>query len=93
MEEQKKVCRSCIHYRQHYILDSQRCSRVCCGHCVYPRIKHRSPENRACDYFKQCSSEDLPNRAETIDFLTKEVLQRILDMPLPPEITADEGFD
>ena len=42
-------CKTCVHYFRHYILDRQRCTPIDCGHCGYPRIKHREPNHRACD--------------------------------------------
>lgn len=46
MEEQ--TCQSCKHFRQHYIKMGWRYSFVNCGHCVYPRLKHRQSITPAC---------------------------------------------
>ena len=88
-----RICKCCSHFRQHYLLESDRCSPVYCGHCVYPGIKHRRPDHAACAHFEERKSENLPNRTEVVDFLTTKVLQWILEMPLPPGIAEDEGFD
>lgn len=45
MEE--NICRQCRHFRQHYVLDDQTCTAICCGHCVFPRLKNRRPGLRA----------------------------------------------
>ena len=89
----KEICRNCVHYRRHYTLDKECCMAVNCGHCTYARIKHRKPDTPACDYFKAQIHAELPNREETIYFLTTEFLKRILEKPLPPMIKEDEGFD
>ena len=45
-------CKDCIHFRQHYIRFGYRYDVVSCGHCVYPRLKHRKPNNDACSHFR-----------------------------------------
>ena len=90
----KPVCSYCIHFNQHYILDSQRCTTVNCGHCTYPRIKPRKPDSPACEHFEECTERDLPKREQVISFPTTEFLEAILKKPLPPEIAGkDEGFE
>ena len=50
MEEPK--CSMCIYFRQHYIhWDADCYYEVPCGHCVYPRLKHRKPDTPACIHF------------------------------------------
>ena len=46
------VCKTCTHYRQHYVLDEQRCTSVNCGNCTYPRLKHREPNATACLHYE-----------------------------------------
>ena len=42
---EKSCCGTCIHYCQHYVLDSKgRPNPIWYGHCCEPRIKHRTPE-------------------------------------------------
>jgi len=60
-------CKHCIHFHQHYILSSHRCSTVHCGHCTKPRIKHRKPDAPACSHFQECRDKDLTDRSEVID--------------------------
>lgn len=40
----KNTCGQCGHFRRHYVLDEQSCTAVCCGHCVFPRVKNRRPD-------------------------------------------------
>ena len=50
MEE--PTCKDCKHFRQHYVyfLDTEFRS-VPCGHCVFPRLKHRKTDTPACCHF------------------------------------------
>ena len=92
----KPTCKQCIHFYQHYILDEQRCTSVNCGHCNYPRLKSRTPTTPACKHFALREiPPSLPSRTEIIDFLTKDMLQHICSLPLPPEVErdVDEEFD
>ena len=81
-------CKDCIHFRQHYILDNQSCTAVNCGHCIHPQVKHRKPDTPACTHFicREAPAE-LPNRHASIHYLTTEVLEYILSLELPPEVT------
>lgn len=57
------TCASCIHFRRHYIrFDEFRFTEVPCGHCVYPRLKHRRPDTPACVHFtaKEETAGDAP---------------------------------
>lgn len=79
------VCKTCVHYRQHYILDEQRCTPIACGHCVFPRLKHREPSTPACHRYQLSSvPPSLPDRDRVISFLATELLQYILNLDLPP---------
>ena len=46
------TCAFCIHFRPHYIqFDEDRYSLIPCGHCVYPRLKHRQATSKGCIHF------------------------------------------
>ena len=79
------MCKSCRHFRQHYILDEQSCRSVNCGHCTQPRLKHRRPRQPACAFYAPCDPQALPDRREVIHYLTTDFLQHILQLELPPE--------
>ena len=88
------VCQNCQHFYRHYIIDSQRCTPVNCGHCCFPGLKRRKPDDKGCVHFLAREEPvDLPDRRGVIDFLTKEMLEHILTLNLPPEVDEDEGFD
>ncbi|NBI68749.1 hypothetical protein D1646_18570 [Pseudoflavonifractor sp. 60] len=48
----RRTCQTCKHFRQHYVKwgedDYQKCGS---GHCVYPRLKPRRNETKACQYY------------------------------------------
>ena len=80
------ICKNCTHYHQHYILDDQRCAAVNCGHCTYPRLKHREQTHPGCTHFQPRATPcPLPDRGQVIHFLTTDLLQYILSLDLPPE--------
>lgn len=52
------TCKDCVHFRQHYVhFYEMRYDKVPCGHCVFPRLKHRTPDTFACAYFKKKEKE------------------------------------
>lgn len=80
-----EMCKNCIHYYQHYVLSSDRCTAVNCGHCMHPRRKHREPDHPACVHYERCASPpDLPDREGVVNFLTTEMLEFVLRLKLPP---------
>lgn len=82
MEERK--CKDCKHFMQHYCLGSEALFGVNCGHCTLSRKRERKPDEPACAKFAAGTrAEDLFVRKE---YLYKELLQRVLDMELLPEI-------
>ena len=78
-------CQTCVHYRRHYLLDSQGCTATNCGHCVFPRTKHREPGHPACSkYILQTVPPALTDWGSVVHFLITELLQYILSLGLPP---------
>lgn len=49
MEQQ--TCKTCKHFRQHYIKSGRRYDAINCGHCVRPRLKTRGPLHPACERY------------------------------------------
>ena len=80
----ERTCRACKYFHQHYIIDNKRIFSVFCGHCIHGRIKKKNPDSKACEYF------DYAPRMEdffvTKEYLSKELLRRVLEMELLPEI-------
>ena len=86
------ACQNCVHFRQHYHLTETHGFLLDCGHCVYPRLKHRRAAAKICDHFEERSgSLPQPNRERTIRFLTTEILEMILKLELPPEISNENN--
>lgn len=81
-----QLCRNYRYYLQHYTFDNHGILRVYCGHCVLGRPKHKKPDAKACEGF--VPSPDQEEIFATKEFLTKELLQYVLNMDLLPEITG-----
>jgi len=89
-KEKQATCKTCDHYRRHYILEKERCTAVNCGHCVCVRVKKRRPDDLACGYYQyRDNSADIPDRLEVIDYLSKDFLKSVLEKCLPPYIDGD----
>lgn len=49
-----KVCKYCIHFRQHYIRRSRgNFFPLLYGHCAKPRLKKRYANDKACPYWRK----------------------------------------
>lgn len=53
-----QICKNCKHYIQHYVQHGRGYMIVYCGHCCYPRLKHRKPDTPACAHYKE--KEEIP---------------------------------
>jgi len=78
-------CKNCGHFLQHYTIRQNRLIEVYCGHCIYLRAKRKRPDSKACEHFIQ--GQPVEESFVSKEFLSKALLQKILDMPLFPEIT------
>ena len=52
------ICKNCIHFRQHYVPGGSGFMEAGCGHCVYPRLKHRKPDTFGCANFERKEPEE-----------------------------------
>ena len=50
---ESKTCKSCLHFRQHYIKFGKSYREITYGHCVYPRLKKRESGALACQHYKE----------------------------------------
>lgn len=80
----EKQCKGCQFFRQHYTFDNRRIFRVYCGHCTFARIKTKKPDAKACENYVQGLSQEAA--FVTKEFLSKELLQYVLNLELLPEI-------
>ena len=80
----EKQCRNCQHYLQHFALKGNRLLRVYCGHCIFIRAKRKHPDTKACENFIPGSAPEEAFASK--EYLSKELLQHVLNMDLLPEI-------
>jgi len=81
---EKNTCKKCIHFRQHYGLDERRLFKLYCGHCVLPGVRRKKPDTVACEKFEEVLQEE--NAFATKEYLSKELLTYLLNLPLLPKI-------
>lgn len=81
---EKKYCKDCAHYHQHYALDNRKIFRVYCGHCTFRKVRRKRPDAIACDGFTFASPDE--DAFATKEYLSKELLQYLLRLDLLPQI-------
>ena len=80
----EKLCQNCKYFLQHFTLDERKIFRVYCGHCTFSRARQKRPDAKACENFAAgCAQEDTFVSKE---YLSKELLQYMLNLELLPEI-------
>lgn len=84
----KKYCKDCICFRQHYTFDKRKIFRVYCGHCALGRAKKKQPYTVACDGFSIAPPDE--DAFATKEYLSKELLQYLLKLELLPKIEDAE---
>ena len=82
----KTTCKDCGHFYQHYVLTEEKCIQAYCGHCCYEHQKRRRPDDKICEGFDP-HPRFVPSRKGSIQYLSTVVLEKILSLELPPEIT------
>lgn len=82
MEE--KQCKSCEYYIQHLALGRRKLYCVNCGHCTFAKAKGKKPDTKACEHYIQGASP--VDAFATKEYLSKELLQYVLNLDLLPEI-------
>ena len=80
----KKCCGSCEYFYQHYILNGRKIVRVYCGHCTYHRIRTHRPDRDACEHYLPAPPDEAAFVSK--EYLSKELLQYVLNLELLPEI-------
>jgi hypothetical protein len=48
-----ETCKTCKHFRQHYIKFGNSYREILYGHCVYPRLKRRESATPACEHYEE----------------------------------------
>ena len=81
-------CNTCAYYRQHYTLNHRKIIRIYCGHCTNQKVKVKRPDSKACENYSP--SESAENAFVTKEFLSKALLEYMLELELLPEIYDTE---
>ena len=80
----EKKCADCKYFIQHYCLNQRKLFRVYCGHCTFSGVKRKHPDGKACGNFVP-GPVDVDAFVDQ-EYLSKELLQRVLSLPLLPKI-------
>ena len=78
------LCKTCAYYRQHYTFDHRKIFQVYCGHCTYQKAKKKRPDAKACENYLW--SESSENAFVTKEYLSRALVEYILNLELLPEI-------
>ena len=63
-QTEQACCKTCKHFRQHYVQYGRRYDWANCGHCVYPRLKTRAPDTPACGHYRPRGEKKETPKAE-----------------------------
>lgn len=78
------TCKTCVHYRQHYILDQRKIFRVYCGHCTYGKARRKKPDAKACENYSKADPD--VNAFVSKEYLSKTLLEYVTRLELLPKI-------
>ena len=81
-------CNECQYYLQHYTFDKRQIFRVYCGHCTLDRARRKQPDSKACERFIPGPPQEAAFVSK--EYLSKELLQYMLNLELLPEIENKE---
>ena len=79
-----KKCQTCHYFRQHYTFDQRRIFRVYCGHCTFDRPRRKKPDTAACSNYLLSPPQE--EAFVSKEYLSKELLQYMLQLELLPEV-------
>lgn len=86
---EKSRCTDCAYYLRHYTFDGRKIFRVNCGHCKISRPQVRKPDAKTCENFTPGPSQEYA--FATKEYLSKELLQYLLNLELLPKIEDSRG--
>ena len=81
-------CSNCRYFLQHYTLIGNKITRIYCGHCTLNRAKQKRPDASACKDFVEGVSQEAAFASK--EYLSKKLLQYVLNLELLPEIQDGE---
>ena len=78
------TCKTCAYFHQHYGISGGRIFRIHCGHCTYPKLRHKRPSTNACQYY----ALGLPDENDSVskEYLCKALLHHCLSLQILPPI-------
>ncbi len=88
---EKKHCKTCAYFKQHYGLDDKKLFALYCGHCTKAKAhalsKGRKPDAPACDLYVPGT----PDTSRFVDkeYLSKKLLEYVLELPLLPNLDEE----
>jgi len=85
---EQATCGSCLYFRQHYAFDQRKLFRVYYGHCTYQRAKGKRPDAKICENYTPGIPDE--NAFVTKEYLSKKLLEYMLQLDLLPQIFGDE---
>ena len=53
----EKTCESCSYFKQHYVKMGNKYHKIALGHCIYPRVKSRDKDTKACERYAPHKNE------------------------------------
>ena len=80
----KPTCKTCLYFHQHYTLKGGKLLRIFCGHCIFPKVKHKDPHTQACDHYTPGDADE--NAFASKKYLTKEMIRQLFEMEFLPQI-------
>ena len=87
---EKTTCGTCAYFHQHYGISEGKIFRLHCGHCAYPRMRNKRPTANACEHYVFAQPDE--DTFVSKQYLTKELLQHLLNMELLPPIEDAPTF-
>lgn len=81
-------CQNCKYYLQHYTFDKRKIFRVYCGHCTFRRVRRKQPDGKACENYAPGTAPE--DAFVSKEYLSKELLQYLLNLELLPEVVKEE---
>lgn len=85
---ENEQCKQCVYYRQHYVFFAGKLISVYCGHCLKKIRKKMRPDAKSCDQFEE-NTTALSDIFASKEYLTKELLEKVMEMDLLPEIESE----
>ena len=87
---QREICRNCKFFMQHYILDNGQFKWINAGHCIKLKLRNKQAYSKICEHYEY--QEPVEDRYVDQEYLSKELLQRVLTMDLLPKMEIEDNI-